>query len=231
VSRPALLAAFTLSTLFTVPSAPADAAAPRTSSPSGKAAYRGKPTARRGDASGSVSTLPSAEERTAAVKALTGGATVAIPAVWAAVSVRSPRVKDKAALSFVGADVVDARQGLATWGAGGSGMTPFSLPNLCEIFGCPGGESTEAFRGLQLWVDAKAGHDYIAVCRVRFADKVGDVRIVSDDSFDMTLHVDHTGKSSGRVSFLVDPSAAGWYGFSIGAQEHWTTSGCTVDEI
>jgi hypothetical protein len=212
-----------------ISSSPDADAAPRTTAAKCKAVYGGKPTARRGDASGAVSGLPSADERMAAAKALTGNALAAVPAVWAAVSVRSPHVKDKAALSFVGADVVDARQGLATWG--GSGATPFSLPNLCVLFGCPGGESEATFRGLQLWVDAKAGHDYIAVCRVRFADKVGDVRIVSDDDFDMTVHVDHTGKSTGRVSFLVDASAAGSYGFSIGAVEQWTTSGCTVDEI
>jgi hypothetical protein len=224
-----LACSFAALALF-ISSSPNAGAAPRTSTATGKAVYGGKPTARRGDAAGAVSSLPSADERMAAAKALTGNALATVPAVWAAVSVRSPHVKDKAALSFVGADVVDARQGLASWGAGGGGMTPFSLPNLCAIFGCPGGEAEGAFRGLQLWVDAKAGHDYIAVCRVRFADKVGDVRIVSDDNFDMTLHVDHTGKSTGRVSFLVDPSASGWYGFSIGAQEHWTTSGCTIDE-
>lgn len=226
MSRPALLALFVLSSLF-APSV--DAAPPRSSSATGKAVYGGKPTARRGDASGSVSTLPTADERTSAIKALTGVAIATVPVVWASVSVRSPRVKDKAALTFVMADVVDARQGFASFGAGGNAMA-FSLPNLCDLIGCPGGDEG-AFRGLQLWVDAKAGHDYVAVCRVRFDDKVGDVRVVSDDSFDMTLHVDHTGKSTGRVSFLVDASSSGWYGFSISAEEHWTTSGCTVDEI
>jgi hypothetical protein len=47
----------------------------------------------------------------------------------------------------------------------------------------------------------------------------------------MTQHVDHTGKSYGQVSFLVDPQASGWYGFTISSTDAWSTSGCTVDEV
>ena len=43
--------------------------------------------------------------------------------------------------------------------------------------------------------------------------------------------VDHTGRNADNVSFVIDPSGAGWYGVAIASDEAWSTTGCTIDEL
>jgi hypothetical protein len=198
-----------------------------------KSVYQGAPTPQRGKLADSVTTLPSLEERKSAASEVVGGlvgGVVAQPVAWAAVSVRKPYALHRAALVFAAPEVADARLGIASW-SGGTAVNAFDLSSLCVLFGCPGDETTPPAKALQLWVEASAGKKYLAVCRVRLEGKKGDVTIESDDNFTLTQAVDHTGKSSGRVSWLIDPASAGWYGFSVSTPIAWSTSGCTVDEI
>lgn len=197
--------------------------------------------------------LPSRSDR-----ALAAGAemTVVHERPWATVSVRTPVATtapngapyatyagDRAALSFVDPQFVDARSGWATWrGPGGLGL-PGGLPGgsssteeqldaaLCALLGvgCDD-DGPQVDVDLNLWVKASAGHDYVAVCRVKFDDKVGTLDIASEAST-LSAAIDHTGKQSATVSFVIDANGAGWYGVGIASDEEWSTTGCTIDEV
>ena len=150
--------------------------------------------------------------------------------VWAAVNVRTPRVHDRAALVFHDADVVDPQSGMARWSAGlfgeWTGLMQLPEDGLGGLTAPP-----PVAHGMDVWIHADASHDYMVVCRVRLKSAKGDVVVRSDGGFELTTHVDHTGKSFGKVSWLVDPPVDGWYSFSIGTKDAWSTPGCWIDEI
>jgi hypothetical protein len=170
---------------------------------------------------------------------------------WATVSVRHPvsttnhsgpyvaAIGDRAALSFVDPQFVDARSGWASWrrpggvnlpgGPGSSdafdGLTCLLLGIACDDDDDGAGDDVD----LDLWVNASAGHHYVAVCRVKFEDSVGQLDIVGTST--MSVQIDHTGQPSTTVSFVIDASDAGWYSIAIASAESWSTTGCTIDEL
>ncbi len=215
-------------------------AAPRVTKPKVSRTYSGKPTPQRGKIDASALTLPTKIERGDAVAGDAGAG--ALPeAAWAIVSPRKPDASGRAALVFLMPDAVDAKRSVASWGvpAQTSG-TPYPLPPgiaeaLCLLVGCtgesaPGPAAPDPARALQVWVKATAGKHYAVVCRAKLEDKVGDL-VVATDGFTLTAHVDHTGKSFGKVDFMLSAQQAGWYGFTLMSAEAWSTSGCTVDEL
>lgn len=200
--------------------------------------YRGGPTPLRGSIKRKLVDLPSASERGDAVA--DAGSAAQIPDVaWASLSVRKPHVQDRAWLVFTGTDAVDGKRGIASWGMSGSAAYTVPPPPpdyeelFCMLFGCPEGADapTIASRAMQVWVRAKTNHRYVVVCRAKIVDAVGDVVVASEGGFTATHHIDHTGKSAGKFSFLVDPESAGFYGFTISSLDAWSTSGCTIDEL
>jgi hypothetical protein len=178
---------------------------------------------------------------------------------WAIVSVRDPRATThadgtyastdanvRAVLSFVEPQFVDARSGWAKWsaptginlpggfpGSSGGGVPDSVKEFICAFtgMGCDSDDASNVDVDLHLWINASAGHDYLAVCRVKFDDSAGALAIASEGASSMTVQVDHTGRSSSTVSFLVDTSAAGWHGVAIASDEAWSSTGCTVDEV
>lgn len=178
---------------------------------------------------------------------------------WAMLSVRAPvattgtgnsyytalsDVADRASLAFVNPEFVDTRSGWAKWNPPGGISLPGGFPGsgtsndladqlACSLLGigCDDGSdgTPQVPVDLHLWVKAAAGHNYLAVCRVKFDNAVGDLEIVSGET-SMSVHLDHTGSSSTTVSFVIDPDAAGWHGVAISSAEGWSTTGCTVDE-
>jgi hypothetical protein len=220
---------FSLLALAMLGSAPA-AAGPR---PAGKTAaaspvYRGKPTPVRAKQDPASSDL-SLTERSTSATALVGRKVALAQKVWAAVNVRTPRVHDRAALVFHDADVVDTQTGMARWSAGAVGEWT-GLVKMPED-GLGGLTLPPVAHGMDVWIHADASHDYMVVCRVRLKSAKGDVVVRSDGGFELTTHVDHTGKSFGKVSWLVDAPVDGWYSFSIGTSDAWSTPGCWIDEI
>jgi hypothetical protein len=194
--------------------------------------FGGTPTRVQGKSDARGMGLPTKAERHKALSAIDPSIS-AVSMSWAAVSPRKPFKQDRAALVFAMADAVNTRSGIASWGPTGSAVTPepSGNPNLdalaCLFTNCDGDPPT---RALQVWINATAGKKYSAVCRVKIANKVGDVAISSDTAA-VTHHVDHTGKSSGSVGFFLDPSESGWYGFVLRSADAWSTSGCTIDEL
>jgi hypothetical protein len=171
---------------------------------------------------------------------------------WATVSVRRPLsttradggpyaidAGDRAALAFADPKFVDARSGWAQWGASSSpgGNTPPSQQDAFSALACAlagigcDDEGQQVDVDLHLWVKANAGHDYLAVCRVKFDDQAGELTITSEGAPTTSFTVDHTGSNADNVSFVIDPSGAGWYGVAIASNEAWSTTGCTIDEV
>lgn len=171
---------------------------------------------------------------------------------WATVSVRRPLATtrtdggpyaidagDRAALAFVDPKFVDARSGWAHWGAPVSFLPPGSDTAqdnfealVCALagIGCDD-DGQQVDVDLHLWVKANAGHDYVAVCRVKFDDQAGELTIASEGAPTISFAVDHTGRNADNVSFVIDASSAGWYGVAITSDEAWSTTGCTIDEL
>lgn len=206
-------------------------------------AFKAKPMKKARAISKWEASVPTQAERASA-----GGKLSVKKIPWATVSVRDTFASsrednpyaggdagDRAALAFDDAEIVDARSGWAQWkSSGGTGLpgmpgTPDIPDAYCELFGIGCGPDAEP--GMRLWINASAGHDYLAVCRVKFDDGTGDVTVLSDAGSTMTTPIDHTGKSSGKVSFLIDTDGAGWYGVTISSESKWSSTGCTVDEV
>lgn len=197
--------------------------------------FRGGPSEGRALADGPAIKAPSAAERLQVAESLVGKTVAIAQKPWASVSVRSPFAHDRAALSFVEAARVDPLSG---WARMGAVPVPTGALEQAKIGGDIGGLFEDAVsggsapgHGMELWIHARAGHEYVATCRVRLKSAVGDVTVRGDSGFRLTTKIDHTGKTSGKVSFLVDPTTEGWYGFSIGAAQTWWTTGCWVEEV
>lgn len=215
----------------------ADAASPKARKAPGAASrtYAGKPTTDRGTLPDADATIPDLAARAVAASEIVGAPTT-LEMLWASVTPRRPRHDNDVALVFTHATLVDAKRGIASWPA--SGATPaggsWTPPNPedlgCLLFGCPGGEDAGGDRGLQLWVKGAAADRFYAECRVRFEGKKGTVAVKSD-GFDASFTVDHTGKTSARIGWVIDPTEAGWFGFSLSSATAWTTYGCTLDKM
>jgi hypothetical protein len=191
-------------------------------------------------------TTPSRVERERAAPEVT-----AAEVPWATVSVRRPLsttradggpypidAGDRAALAFVDPKFVDARSGWAQWSASSpGGNTPPPQQDAFAALACAlagigcDDEGQQVHVDLHLWVKANAGHDYLAVCRVKFDDQAGELTITSEGAPTTSFSVDHTGRHADNVSFLIDASGAGWYGVAIASNEAWSTTGCTIDEV
>jgi hypothetical protein len=206
--------------------------------PARTSGYEGGPTPLRGSIKRKLVDLPTVRERGDAV-ADAGSASQVPELAWASLSVRKPHVQGRAWLVFTGTDAVDGKRGIASWGMSGSASytAPEPPPGyedlFCMLFGCPGGAEapTTASRAMQVWLRAQSDRRYVVVCRAKLVDAVGDIVVASEGNFSATHHIDHTGKSTGKFSFLVDPQSAGFYGFTISSLDAWSTSGCTVDEL
>jgi len=230
-----LLCPMALLTLATL----ADAAPPKVRKPTAAArTYTGKPTTDRGTLPDADSTIPSLAARASAASDIVGTPTT-LAVLWASVTPRRPRHDNDVALVFTRATLVDAKRGIASWPAASAGSSqpttggfqPATPEDLeCLLIGCPGGEDGGGDRGLQLWVKAAAADRFYAECRVRFEGKKGTVAVKAE-GFDASFTIDHTGKTYGRVGWVIDPSEAGWFGFSLSSGTAWTTYGCTLDKM
>lgn len=251
VACAALLASSLAVTANAAPVASASAASP-SKAPVAKATKTVKVERRnrtRGISQWETST-PSRAERTRAVRPELKLADVP----WAIVSVRDPLAapqsdgpyastdaNHRAALSFVDPQFSDARSGWAKWsaptggfpGSSGGGVPDGFSDLLCALagIGCDSDDAPDVDVDLHLWINASAGHDYLAVCRVKFDDSAGALAIVPDGAPSMTVQLDHTGRGSTTVSFLVDTSGEGWHGVAIASDEAWSSTGCTIDEF
>lgn len=199
--------------------------------------FRGKPSAGRPPKDALATKPPSTAERLKIAESLVGKSVALAQKPWTSVSVRSPFALDRAALVFIDAARVDPVSGWARMGAdpGSSfGIEQAQLVgDIGELFedAVANGGGAAPGHGMELWIHARAGHEYVATCRVRLKSAVGDVTVRGDSGFRLTTKIDHTGKPSGKVSFLVDPTSEGWYGFSIAASQTWSTSGCWIEEL
>jgi hypothetical protein len=211
----------------------ADAAPPKAKKgPAASRVFRGAPVD-PGAVSDADATMPTEAARASAASSVAGGP-VAIAAVWASVSPRRPKADDRAILVFANATIVDAKRGIASWGASMNAAAwqpppPGSIDCL-DGDGCSGTTEPDP-RGLNLWVKGEASKRYYAECRVRFDLKKKGTLAVTAEGFDATFTVDHTGKSFARIGWVVDPSAAGWFQFALSSASAWSLYGCTVDAL